>query len=151
MKLLFTTRDDSDISKVIRDVTKEPVSHVAIQINGWLVVHSNLLGVNIQTLKRFKEENNVVLEYNVLKPVQYRPKLEELDGKPYDGRNLAFGLFMLKLRRCLPFLVPKQNLWQVSGMYTCVEFISELLFEEEWSEMTLLQFRDKLLTLGMIK
>lgn len=132
MKIVFT-RNNSIMSRLIRYVTGEPVSHVVIVTDG-IVLHSNLLGVNIQPLSSFKSE----LVYEVPIPSNYT-KLLQLYAKyqhsSYDILAMLYlGISLLLRRVGIP--MPKSNLWQVSGMFMCTEFITKYTDNIESSMIT---------------
>ena len=130
IKTLFVTSDRL-VSRLIRAVTDEPVSHCAIQV-GEFVIHSSFLGVKIESIYSFNKQNRVIktLEFEV-EPKQFKQAIARLEGKGYD-----FGaLFYLLMRYIIPW-VPKINLWQTSGMYLCTEFVTQLLTQKEDSLVT---------------
>jgi len=47
----------------------------------------------------------------------------------YDFKALLWCGLMLTLRRWFPKWIPKQNLWQSSGMFMCTELITAILGE----------------------
>lgn len=117
------------MSRLIRRVTKEPVSHVVVAAAGY-VIHSNLLGVHAEPKQTFKSE----FVYSIDLPPNYERLLGlfiKRRGSLYD-----FGaLFYLGLRVLLPFL-PKKNLWQSSGMYLCTEWAEEVIDVEADAMLT---------------
>lgn len=123
MRIIFT-RSNKIVSRVIRRVTKEPVSHCAIQVDDW-VIHSNFLGVHPQPADSFLKTSEVV--ESVEFPTDYQKIFEQTCegwGKRYD-----FGaMFYLFARVLIPWL-PKKNLWQCSGMYICSEWVTHVLGE----------------------
>jgi hypothetical protein len=137
MRLLFTA-GNSPIGNAIRYLTREPMSHVAIESNGW-VIHSSIWGPEIRTLVDFTAHYNIVAEVEL--PVEVSPArayalISKYDRRLYDYSCLVFlGLRYVALRY-LGISLPKVNLWQISGMYTCTEFVSELVFGYEDSLIT---------------
>lgn len=133
MKVLFTYSDNI-ISRLIRKVTKEEISHTVIKI-GDFVVHSNFLGLNIVPYVRFKEKNIILYSIDITDKTkeEYTINIVNTHFKtPYD-----FGaLFFLGLRYLLPFLVSKQNLWQNTSMFLCTEFVSKSIYGKELSILT---------------
>lgn len=125
MQVLFT-RSNSILSRMIRHVTGEPVSHCAISCGGW-IVHANLLGVHVELPQTFTKHSEVV--YSIELPYdqdKLMVTLSKYDQRPYD-----FGaLLYLGLRFLLPFL-PVKNLWQTTGMFLCTEWVTEFLFGGE--------------------
>lgn len=131
MKALFT-RNNSPLSRLIRFLTREDVSHCAIE-SGPVVYHSNLLGgVHLETSKHFRSRNIVVYEVELadnLARLEHALDKYELAGYDY------LGLIYLGLRCVLRFL-PKANLWQSSGMLLCTEWAQEVIEGEMDSSMT---------------
>lgn len=124
MRILFT-RSNKIVSRLIRRVTKEPVSHCALQI-GETVVHANFIGVHPESFYSFTK-GGVEIVATIELPDDYK-KMFHLAcagwGKQYD-----FGaMFYLMARALIPWL-PKKNLWQSSGMYLCSEWVSEAMGE----------------------
>lgn len=121
MRILFT-RSELLLSKAIRAVTKEPVSHCAIECAGW-VIHSNMYGVHVELPQTFEKRSEIVysvdIPFDISRVMNVLAKNEQ---KPWDfGAALYMGL-----RYLLPFL-PKKNLWQSSSMYLCTEWVTEVL------------------------
>lgn len=130
MRILFT-ENDSILSKLIRLVTEEPVSHCALECGGW-VIHSNLLGVHVELSQTFCKNSTVLYSLDIdLDINKIMSALSRYEGSRYDlGAMLYLGL------RCIfPFL-PKKNLWQSSGMFLCTEWITEVLDGNEDSLIT---------------
>ena len=143
-------KSNSIVSKAIMKATGEPVSHVALLVDKHWVVHSNLRGVHVQYYTHFLQSYDVVACTFVLEtslPVQ-----KALTSKSFKGYDL-FALAWLGLRYLLKMLfgwrIPKANLWQVTGMYLCTEWVSYVLEGEEDSTTTpfqlLRRYQDKLL------
>lgn len=131
IQILFTTSDKL-MSKWIRKITNEPVSHCAIQV-GNFVIHSSVNGVEILPYDIFSQKNRII--YRISKSVldsRVRTSLENTWGKKYD-----FGaLLYLGLRYLFPRIIPKQNLWQTSSLYLCTEFVSSTVLNESDSLIT---------------
>lgn len=126
MKILFT-HGNNIASKLICKVTGELTSHVAVQI-GEFVIHSNFRGLHIETLSYFITHSTILKTIEV--PDRYIKKAEDIYDKnafhSYDFiAFIALGLKSLKIP------LPKINLWNISGMFICTEFVSEVLMEKE--------------------
>lgn len=110
---------------MILNVTKEPVSHVAIQVGSY-VMHSDLLGVHIVMLETFIKTHSVVYEIEQKFDENALMKtFAECDQKHYDYG----GFIYLGLTYLIPWL-PKKNLWRSSGAFLCTDFVSTV----EWGE-----------------
>jgi hypothetical protein len=130
VKILFT-RSNNLLSYLICRLTREPVSHCAIQV-GDHVIHSTLEGTKIEHIDTFSTHRAIVCSV----------KLDvDLNGevahhKSYDYLGLLYLGLRYFARDYLGIRLPKYNLWQITGMYTCVEFVSRELVGKEYSMMT---------------
>ena len=95
MRILFT-RGNNPVSTIICALTKEPVSHVAIEIDGY-VLHCALLGTRLQTIADFLTTHRIL--YSVpMTTFQVGKVLSILEKDPqYDFP----GLFYIGLRLLL--------------------------------------------------
>ncbi len=123
MRILFT-KSDSILSKVIRAVTKEPVSHCAIECSGW-IIHSNLYGVHVELPQNFLNHSEIM--YSVEIPFDPNKVMATLAKDEFKFWDIGAALY-IGLRCWLPFL-PKKNLWQSSDMYLCTEWVMDALEE----------------------
>lgn len=133
MKILFT-KSQSPLSKAIRAITDEPVSHVALSFSfgGFsLVVHSNLLGLHLESQGKFLQHAEIVHTLKLKIPEDSGPKLKELLEKYeyslYDFGALFFIGISLFLRSKFRIPLPKSNLWQSSGMFLCTEWATQYI------------------------
>lgn len=135
MKILFTARN-TVLGTAIRYMTKEPVSHVAIQVND-LVLHSTLFGPEVRGAGYFHKHNRTILSID-LPDETIGPGyiLDKYDHKAYDYMCLVYLGIRYATLRYLGIKLPKVNLWNMSGMYTCTELVTELLFEKPDSMIT---------------
>lgn len=136
MRILFT-KNNTLLSRLIRHVTGEDVSHCVLEVHGWLV-HSNLYGVHAELPQDFKSD----VVYSV--EVPYNPEGVIRALAAYQGRMYDFGaLLYLGLRVLCPWL-PKKNLWRSSGMFLCTEWITAVLNGKEDSMITPYQLYERL-------
>lgn len=143
MKILFV-RGHSPVSWLICKLTKEDVSHCAIEVDGW-VLHSNFYGVHWETLADFEQKCTLMHELAVPEDPYHVIEMAAL----YSGRaQYDFGgLFYMGLRiflRNYGIHLPKKNLWQQTGMFLCTEWVSQFLGGEEDSEITPFKLWEKL-------
>jgi hypothetical protein len=129
MKVLFT-RSNNPLSRLICAITGEPLSHVALLPMPECVIHSTLTGVDFTTYARFEAAHSYIVDveidadyYDIL------PTIMDASKASYDYKALLFCGVMLLLRRWFPKWVPKQNLWQTTGMYMCTELVTDALGE----------------------
>ena len=142
MEILFTTTD-LPVSRLIRHVTKEPVSHCAVRI-GEFVIHSSFSGVEILPYSVFASKYKIIYRiYSITYPLKVYKTLKKYYGHPYD-----FGaLLYLGLRALLPkSWTKKRNLWQTSGMFLCTEFVTTFIDDKEDSMITPYQLYLRLTT-----
>lgn len=136
MKILFT-KGSSPLSKAIIGVTGESVSHCALDF-GAFIVHSNLLGVNIEWANFFKKQTIVIytLQRNYLPGTQSMVDANDLDildktltndeNAIYDFGALLFAGLAILAKHYLKIPLPKTNLWQSSGQFICTEWVQEI-------------------------
>lgn len=151
MKIVFT-KGSSPLSEAIRGVTKEPVSHVALDF-GLFIVHSNLLGVNLEWFNFFKTKCTIVYtlertEIEVLQEMKDAAKLDrvlvKLEGAWYDFGALFFAGLALLAKHYLKIPLSKVNLWKSSGMFTCTEWVTNFVEDSSDAMITPYQLYLKL-------
>jgi hypothetical protein len=62
--------------------------------------------------------------------------LEDTEGRSYDYTGLLYLGLRYYAKRYLGVSLPKVNLWQISGMFTCTEFVTKVLSGKEDSLIT---------------
>lgn len=137
MRVLFTA-GDTFVGRAIRYMTREPMSHVAIETDGW-VIHSTMWGPEIRTLPDFNKHYKVMGSIELLgsvSPAHAYALISKYDRRFYDYTCLLYLGFRYATLKLFNLKLPKVNLWQVSGMYTCTEFVSKLVFGYEDSLIT---------------
>lgn len=143
MKILFV-RGSSPLSWVICKLTKEDVSHCAVEIDEW-VLHSNFYGVHWDSKIEFQDKCTVLHQLEV--PNNYE-RVVDLSAHYSGHRNYDFGgLLYLGVRlllRVIGIHLPKKNLWQMTGMFLCTEWVTEVLGDTEDSEITPFKLWEKL-------
>jgi hypothetical protein len=134
MNILFT-RGNNPVSSMIMGLTKEPVSHVAIELDGF-VIHCSLLGTKVVKSIDFRMHCTVV--YCVaMDRYKLSKVLAMLYKKPmYDYTGLMYLGLRYGLKRVFGWSIPKANLWQVSGMTICTEFVTQIIDEKQDSLIT---------------
>lgn len=139
MEILFTSRLAMPVSKLIMDVTGEPVSHTVIR-NGNFVYQSSFAGVEQVRANDFLSDYTVVYSLSPYDPSDLSdPRLNEdlverliervvdLRGTLYDFPGLLYLGLKYSLFSTFNFAIPKKNLWQLSGMYICTEFVEDVI------------------------
>jgi hypothetical protein len=135
MHIVFTYRMRNLLSWLIRRVTREPVSHVAI-VYGDFVAHATARGLTIESISSFNKHNVIQFSVDISHMDNILPRIQSVEYKPYD----IPGLVYLGIRALLPHWVrrqmPKVNLWNVSGAYICTEFVTDMLYGKPDSMIT---------------
>lgn len=125
VKVVFT-RNKTLGSWLIRQVTKEDVSHCAIMYNDTVLHSTSKYGVHFTSRKNFLAKNQVIRSAYLKNRKSLIRVAGENAGKGYD--YLAF--LQLALRYLFPSLTPKVSLWEISGMFLCTELISETVLPD---------------------
>jgi hypothetical protein len=129
IRVLFTTRD-TPLGRAIRFLTNEPVSHVAIQLDEF-VVHSTIFGPEVRSINYFNRHNKTIFYIDIPKSsANLSTILDNYDTKFYDYACLIYLGIRYMLLRYMRISLPKVNLWNISGMYTCTELATALLFDK---------------------
>jgi hypothetical protein len=122
INILFT-KSDLIGSDIIRLVTGEPVSHVALEEDGW-VVHMRSSGLVVEPLEIFTRYNEIV---HSIRGLELGMSWEDIAVKYWDTRYDHGALVGLGLRLMFPYIVPKKNILNVSGMFLCTELVTAVL------------------------
>lgn len=142
---ILGTRKDCCISKLICELTEEPISHVALEFPAvGYIIHSNMMGVHRVDSNKFRRENRVIATATpYVETADEAGEIEEVSkilekwGKAkYDRGAFVFLGICLWLRRHFNIPLPKSNLWQTTGMFLCTEFVSNKINQKENSMMT---------------
>jgi hypothetical protein len=145
IQVVFTT-SDTFISRAIRYITEEPVSHVALRC-GDEVLHSTGKkgGVELTTWAKFCEIYDV--QFQTITEGS-RKKMHAVAEKHKDASYDYFGLAWLGIRyffkKFIRINIPKVNLWQLTGMFTCTEFVTKIIDGKEDSLITPYQLYERL-------
>ena len=140
MNILFTT-SKYPTSKLIKKITGEKCSHVAIEKNG-IVLHSDFTGLRLEPLRIFKERNEIIYSIKSPKPVRFSKVIDKYWGIKYDFKALLY----LGIRYLLPKnWTSKRNIWQTTGMFLCTEFITDIIDQKEDSLITPEQLYNRLI------
>ena len=119
------------LSRLIRWMTGEPVSHFAMVFDDKLVVHSNLFGVHLEWYKSFKSHHEIVLRLNKDMSLEeeesiYQSILDAYDGYGYDFSGLLFFGYRLILKMFLGTPMPIKNEWGSDRKFLCTELFVKL-------------------------
>lgn len=122
-RILFT-RGRSPISWLICKLTREEVSHCALEFDNW-VLHANFYGLH--WVRKFDFDAGCSIVHAV--EVNDDPRrLIRLAAEHAGKTGYDFGaLFYLTLRyllRSIGIRIPKKNLWQTTGMFLCTEWVT---------------------------
>jgi hypothetical protein len=131
MKLIWT-KSSAPLSVLIRWGLNEPVSHFAIVFDDFLVFHSNLLGVHMESLKRFSSGSaKIVYTVEIPLPLEEEERIYEGLIPQYDGQNYDYGAFCYFMWRALIWKlfnipIPAVNRWASSASEICTEMAGTL-------------------------
>jgi hypothetical protein len=146
MMSVLVTYGNNPLSAVIRHLTKEPASHVAIHWDGW-VLHSNLNGVQWSKMCDFQAKAVILDEIPI---PQDLAKLLDFSARHVEHGSYDFGGFLycgIRLAlRPIGIKLPKRNLWRMTGMYMCTELVSTYVFGAEDADITPTKLGEKLRT-----
>ena len=124
MKILFT-KSSSPVSKLIRWIFNEPISHLAIEMDERIVYHSNLIGVHLNWASRFRAHCEVVFEINIPMKLEQEELVYQraipLEGSSWDW-TAGFWLFYRGLLfKWFKKPMPKYNPWSRKQRLFCHE------------------------------
>lgn len=141
---ILLTKNNSLPSRIIRWLTKEDASHIAIESHG-LVVHANFLGVVVSSKESFEDISTIVESSHIdTSPDKLLRFIGEYVGTgKYDFGGLLYCGLRIFLR-LFGIRIPKKNLWQMTGMFMCTELVSLYVYDHEDSELTPRQLYDKI-------
>ena len=130
MKIIFT-RSSLILSRIIRFLSGEPVSHMAIVFDDKLLFQSNLLGVKLSWFATFKRHSEIVytLDYDLglLDQEQiYQSIITNFDGKDYDYGAFLYFMWRGILLKLFKTPLPKRNAWGSPDRYLCDELVHVL-------------------------
>lgn len=127
MEIIFT-KQDVVISRLIRKVTGEPVSHVAFIYMG-NVYHSNHKGASICTLKKFRKTSEIV--YRLKLPKKYdlcfHYQFARLEDSAYDLPAALYAGWRILLNKYLGIAFPAVNKFNFKNAYMCTELAQKVM------------------------
>lgn len=136
MMSVLVTYGNNPFSAIIRRLTKEPASHIAIRWDDW-VLHSNLSGVVWATYADFAKEavilDEIPIPQNLEKLLGFSARHVGIGRYDYGGfvyAGLRLGL------RPIGVKLPKKNLWSMTGMFMCMELVEAYVYGKEDANMT---------------
>jgi hypothetical protein len=135
MRILFT-KCNTLISKTIRTVLDEPVSHIGLEFDNDFVIHSDFFGTRIEKVDHYISENIVV--YSITIPLKNEIEtLFEIMSKSlsnnYDFSAIAYFAWRLLLKKVFNTKFPEKNKLGDNHAYICTEmlqFISDEKLEK---------------------
>jgi len=143
MQLLFTN-NDMLLSRLIRRVTGEPVSHVALAVGDFVIHSRGDRGVTLETRLAFDRINRTLFTIELPDDPTVVPRIHRMERAGYDYPALVYLGIRAVLPSWLRRKLPKANLWQLSGSYICTEFITAALGQPVDSMITPYQLYKKL-------
>jgi hypothetical protein len=129
LKVLFV-KGNSLFSKFICWALEEPVSHVALMFDKTFVVHSNLLGVNIDCVGHLRKSHQILFEVDVPVENEYDKLVQTVDlyeGKSYDYFALIYLGYRAILKKCFGLPFPLYNRLDSPDKFLCTEFVTSVI------------------------
>ena len=130
MKLLFTNRKKSVFSRLIKWGTNSEVSHVAIEFDNGIIIHSTGMGVDLDYKTYFYNKNNVIYYTEVEHPQENRLMHElfsDFEGKTYDFGAVLYLFMFFLIKKVFNYEISTKNRWAKSNFYMCTELAKEIL------------------------
>jgi len=127
MEIIFT-KQGGIISKLIRKITGEPVSHVAFIYMG-NVYHSNHKGATICTLKKFLQDSEIVHRLKLPKKYDlcFHYRFARLEDSTYDLPAALYAGWRILLNKYLGVGFPDANKFNFKNAYMCTELAQKVL------------------------
>lgn len=128
MKLHFA-KSDAILSKLIRWTFNEPVSHFAIEFDGKWIIHTDLMGVEVEWSDWFRNEHTIVSTLSPVKDLTleeeekfYQKALMSTPKKPgYDYGAFFYFAWRGFLFKVFGEKIPNTNPYQSHGALLCTE------------------------------
>lgn len=125
MKLLWT-KSNLPLGRLIRWSLNEPVSHFAFVFDKSLVIHSDLLGIQIKGLHAFSSSHEIILTlpYNC-SPLQeealYYDIVNRFDDTPYDYQAFTYFAWRAVMFKMFGTPLPTTSKYNDGKAYLCTE------------------------------
>lgn len=138
MEFLFTTTATPG-SWLIRKLTHEPVSHVALRFDA-LVVQAGIGGITVTSYADFAKEHNIIFS------VQHAGDIQSI--APYVGKGYDYGALLFLgvnyIAKSLGLSYSLKNLWNENNLYMCTEFATSDILSKDNNTITPYQLYLKL-------
>jgi hypothetical protein len=128
------TRSNKIGSRVIRSLTGEDISHVALETGEGVVVHSTFSNIHIDTVEHFRHNNEIVRSYQYVGPgssALWEKRALSLEGGHYDYLAFFGTGFRLLMLKTVGWAVPALAHWATKGTYMCTEFVDTIIGDRE--------------------
>lgn len=128
--LLIWTKSSMPLSKAIRWLAGEPVSHFGVVFDKSLVFHSNLYGAHLEWFDTFKKHCEIVYSMDIKgmtleqEEAVYRSIVSRFDGYKYDFRAFFYFGWRLLMRKIFRKPLPAKNRWDNEKHLLCTEIAS---------------------------
>ncbi len=142
IQVVFTT-SDTFVGRAIKYLTGEEMTHVGLYQNKKFL-HSSLAGVEIATRKEFTAVREIVGTVDVKTDKSLEEIAAKFGSRGYDYKALVWLGARYFLKKFCGIDIPKVNLWNITGMYTCTELVTEILDGEADSLITPYQLYERL-------
>lgn len=126
MKIIFT-KNNYPLSYLIRAITGESVSHLAVVFDDVFLVELNLFGVSMHYFNKFKKKQKIVHEVDIPLDIEkedkiWRAMIEVYGLYKYDTMFLLYSAFCVIVRRLFKKEIKKKVL-DDSDKALCYELI----------------------------
>lgn len=124
IQIVFT-KNNSCLSKLIRWLSNEPVSHAAIIFDKKIVFESNLYGTHPKWFCSFIKKNIILLSLDLKMTLEQEEdiylQIPQYDAKPYDFGALFYMIYRGLLYKLFNLPIPRTNLFGREDQFLCVE------------------------------
>lgn len=146
MRILFT-KNNTVVSKWIRSVLNEPVSHIAFEFTHLeTVVHANFFGTKPEFIQEFEQNSTIVFskdfDIGLVREVEiYRAYMKANCLRTFDFGGIIYRGIRTLLKRWFRIPIGSRNLWADKDMDYCVEAALRL-----GVDVTGIESKDEMLT-----
>lgn len=148
-------RSNKPGSKLIRALTGESVSHVALELDSLgVVVHATMGGVDLDSVEHFRAACEIVITLRYTGTADTRlweTRALMAEGSGYDLLLLLRLGMKFLLKKSFGLVWPFLDTWASKNKYICTEFVESVIGFSAPMEMTPGQLGDKLIDTGSWK
>ena len=119
------SKNNTLLSKLIRWIASEPVSHIAIGLDNRLIFESNLYGTHPKWLSSFLKKNEIVFQIDFIFTLEKEEdiylKIPQYSDRRYDFGALFYMIYRGILYKLFKIPIPETNLFGKEDQFLCVE------------------------------